>query len=191
MWKRAIEVSICGVTVETLSPEDLLIALCIHGAKHFWERLSWVGDVARVLSMDLRLNWSLVFRLAGEARVERMLALALYLTVELFGVELPPEVRQKVHSDRIAFELAAQVISRMFDGADFSAVSLRRAIAFNLRARRHWVDKMRYCGYLLTPTDADLAIQVLPARLEFAYYLLRPFRLMWKAHEPQASTRSR
>jgi hypothetical protein len=184
MWKRAIEVPVCGVSVETLSREDLLIALCIHGAKHFWERLSWVCDVARLLSLDRQLNWSLVFRLANEAGVERMLALGLCLAFELFSIELPAELVRKVHSDTIAVDLAAQVVGRMFDGAGFTPFSFQRAIGFNLKARPRWREKMRYCRYLLTPTEADLAIRALPARLEFAYYLLRPFRLTWKAKEP-------
>jgi hypothetical protein len=184
MWKRAIEVSVCGVSVETLSPEDLLIALCIHGAKHFWERLSWVCDVAHLLRLDRRLNWSLVFRLADEAGVERMLALGLCLAVELCHLELPAELLRKVHEDPIAVDLAARVVSRMFDGASLMPFSVQRAIGFNLRARRRWREKMRYCRYLLAPTDADLAIRSLPARLEFAYYLLRPFRLTWKARVP-------
>jgi hypothetical protein len=167
--------------VETLAPEDLLIALCIHGAKHFWERLSWVCDVAHLLSLDRPLDWSLVFQLARAAGVERMLALGLCLAVELFSIELPAELLRQIQSDAIAFGLAAEVISRMFEGADFRPFSFQRAIGFNLRARRHWLEKVRYCGYLLTPTDADLAIGDLPARFEFAYYLLRPFRLMWKS----------
>ncbi|PYY09939.1 MAG: hypothetical protein DMG69_08890 [Acidobacteria bacterium] len=28
--------------VHTLSPEDLLLVLCVHAAKHVWRRLSWV-----------------------------------------------------------------------------------------------------------------------------------------------------
>jgi putative nucleotidyltransferase-like protein len=183
MWKRAIGVSICGVRVNTLSPEDLLVALCIHGAKHFWERLAWVCDVARLLSLDQQLDWSLVFRLAGEAGVERMLALGLCLAVELFSVELPADLLRRVHSDTIVFDLAAQVTTRMFDGADFRPLSFQHALRFNLRARSRWLEKVRYCGYVLAPTDADLATRALPARLEFAYYLLRPFRLMWRERE--------
>src|SRR5882724_13583915 len=32
------------------SPECLLVTLCIHGAKHHWERLMWLCDVARLLA---------------------------------------------------------------------------------------------------------------------------------------------
>jgi len=113
-----------------------------------------------------------------------MLALGLNLAVELFNLALPAELQRQVHSDTIAVDLATQVISRMFDGAGSKPLSFQRAIAFNLRARRRWPDKARYCRYLLTPTDADLATRALPARLEFAYYLLRPFRLMWRPREP-------
>jgi hypothetical protein len=132
--------------------------------------------VARLV--DQELDWFLVFQLAAEAGVERMLALGLCLAAELFSVELRAELVRRTHSDAIASDLAVQAVSRMFAGADLRPFSLQRAIGFNLRARRRWFEKARYCGYLLAPTEADLAIRALPERLEFAYYLLRPLRLM-------------
>ena len=33
-------------TIRTMAPPDLLISLCVHGAKHGWERLKWLCDIA-------------------------------------------------------------------------------------------------------------------------------------------------
>ena len=184
LWGRATTVSVCGARVETLSPEDLLLALCIHGAKHFWERLSWVCDLAQLVSSHPRLDWPLVFKLAAEAGIERMLSLGLVLAVELLDVPPPPEVMRIVSEDAAAPRLASQVIERMFDGARFAPLGFHRAISFNLRVRPRWSEKARYCRYLLAPTDADLTTRRVPARLEFAYYVARPFRLIWKAKQP-------
>jgi len=44
--------------VSALSVEDELVLICIHGAKHFWERLMWIADVAALISAQTAINWS-------------------------------------------------------------------------------------------------------------------------------------
>src|SRR3989440_7235273 len=46
VWERAETIAFGGGEVRCLSAEDLLLALCVHGAKHLWERLAWGCDVA-------------------------------------------------------------------------------------------------------------------------------------------------
>ncbi|HEU4772572.1 MAG TPA: nucleotidyltransferase family protein, partial [Candidatus Udaeobacter sp.] len=46
LWNRLTRTSFCGRDVLSLSPEDSLLVLCIHGSKHCWERLAWICDVA-------------------------------------------------------------------------------------------------------------------------------------------------
>jgi hypothetical protein len=36
--------------VKTLSAEDLLFSLCVHGSRHLWERLGWICDVAELIA---------------------------------------------------------------------------------------------------------------------------------------------
>ncbi len=66
-----------GRTIRQLAPDDLLVALCVHGAKHQWERLSWVRDVAGVLTKwpDIDLD-SLLVR-ASDKGYSRILLLSL------------------------------------------------------------------------------------------------------------------
>jgi len=46
---RAQTVTVCGRAVRALSPEDLLLTLCVHAAKHAWVRLYWLRDIAATL----------------------------------------------------------------------------------------------------------------------------------------------
>src|SRR5262249_27396386 len=46
-----------GQTVLTFSPEDLLVYLCAHGAKHAWERLIWIAGVAGLIHRHSTLGW--------------------------------------------------------------------------------------------------------------------------------------
>src|SRR5205085_7151676 len=70
-WSRASSVRILNGSVETLSAEDLLLALCVHGTKHLWERLAWVCDVAALINSRESLDWQAVFERARAAHAER------------------------------------------------------------------------------------------------------------------------
>ncbi|PYS79053.1 MAG: hypothetical protein DMF66_04080 [Acidobacteria bacterium] len=180
VWSRAVAVSVCGGEVKTLSPEDLLVALCVHGTKHFWERLAWVCDVAELLNSRPNLDWPFALRLARDSHVERMLLLGLRLASGLLGASLPEGLPRLALADAAVARLSGEVAARMFDGAEFEPLSIVRGVRFNLRARRRLLEKARYFRFILTPTDGDLIALRLPAGLTFAYYLLRPLRLFRK-----------
>jgi hypothetical protein len=182
-WARAARVSILNGSVWTPSAEDLLLALCVHGTKHLWERLAWVCDVAGLVNSNPGLDWRVVFERASAARVERMLLLGLTLARGLAGAELPEDVWHKVESDEAAARLASGAALRMFDGAEYRPAGLLRSVGFNLRARSRARERLRYFRFILTPTGGDLASLALPARLSFVHYLLRPFRLLLKRPE--------
>src|SRR5262249_22989147 len=57
-WGRLEGASLCGRPVRAFSAVDLLLILCAHGAKHGWERLAWVCDVARHLAARGDLDWA-------------------------------------------------------------------------------------------------------------------------------------
>lgn len=179
VWERAVAVALSGGEVKSLSPEDLLLALCVHGTKHLWERLAWVCDVAALINSRTTLDWSYVIRQAQDSRVKRMFQLGLRLARGLAGANVPEEVVGS-RIDREAAGLADEVAKRLFEGADYEPSSFIRSVAFNLRARVRVREKMRYLRFILTPTDGDLTALQLPGSLSFVYYLLRPFRLVLK-----------
>ncbi|MFL6285399.1 MAG: nucleotidyltransferase family protein [Pyrinomonadaceae bacterium] len=182
-WSRASSVPLLGGTVATLSAEDLLLALCVHGTKHLWERLAWVCDVAGLINSHAELDWRAVFERARAAHVERMLLLALALAQTLAAASLPEEVRRSVEEDEAVARLSSEAAARMFDGAEYRPAGLFRSVGFNLRARSRARERLRYFRFILTPTDGDLTALALPARLSFIYYLLRPLRLLLKRPE--------
>jgi len=182
-WARAVRVPLLGGTVATLSAEDLLPALCVHGTKHLWERLAWVCDVAGIINSNPKLDWDAVFTRARAAHTERMLLLGLTLARALASAELPAEIWQRARNDETASRLASGAALRMFNGAEYKPSSFIRSVGFNLRARKRTRERLRYFRFILTPTDGDLKSLALPARLSFVYYLLRPLRLLLKRPE--------
>ncbi len=173
-------VKLLKLEVESLSPEDLLLSLCVHGTKHLWERLAWICDIAELVRARPQMNWQQLAERARNLRAERMLHLGLRLALDLLDAPLPAEIKSRVSSDTAAGELATQVTERLFEGAEYSPAGLLKNMNFNLRARRDWRDKARYLSFIFTPTDGDLGVVRLPAGLSFVYYLLRPFRLLLK-----------
>jgi Uncharacterised nucleotidyltransferase len=49
LWTRIRRTELRGRPVTTLATEDLLLYLCMHGAKHGWPLLSWICDLAGLI----------------------------------------------------------------------------------------------------------------------------------------------
>jgi hypothetical protein len=108
-----------GNTVPTFSPEDTLLLLCVHGGmRHYFEKLVWICDVARVMEVLSDSDWERAFERADELGLKRVLALALLLAHDLFGVELPARGEQWIHSDRVVYYLANRLLKRAFGSMD-------------------------------------------------------------------------
>ncbi|HEY9285601.1 MAG TPA: nucleotidyltransferase family protein, partial [Pyrinomonadaceae bacterium] len=84
-WARSRESEFFGAPSRSLAVEDLLLALCVHGSKHRWEQLSWVCDVAQLLSKNPNLRAAELLERAGRGGCRRMLLLGLRLAHELLG----------------------------------------------------------------------------------------------------------
>lgn len=178
LWENAKLETFNGMTINTLSPEDLLLSLCVHGAKHLWERLSWIADIAQLLEVHPELNWSALLGRARQTGTERMLLLGLFLAHDLLGAKLPEQVKLQFESDAEIKLLTGQIYSQLFaEGSDASGSS--GYFFFQLKARRRLRDKFNYCRYVICPTEGDLTLISLPASLSFVYYLLRPLRMFW------------
>src|SRR6267143_1958694 len=59
-FARQVRVRLDAREAPALSVEDELVLICIHGAKHFWERLMWIADVAALVSRQTGIDWQRV-----------------------------------------------------------------------------------------------------------------------------------
>ena len=81
--------TISGGETRQLSPEDLLVYLCIHGSKDRWNHLDSICCVAELVRSRPDMKWVRVEHLAGEIHCRRMLDLGLFLANHLLDDELP------------------------------------------------------------------------------------------------------
>ena len=178
--ERLIRVSLGGHLIETFGPEYGLSLLCIHGSKDFWERISWIADVAEFVQAHPRLDWDQVIRRAESLRAVRMLHLGLALAIGFFDLPLPDEISRRVKADEIACVLAREIELRIFhDGAN----SLGAAGRFWFRRRMldGIFEGWRYSARLtVSPAEEDWEMVRLPRPLAPLYVALRPLRLLLK-----------
>jgi hypothetical protein len=184
IWERRASLPLGGAQAATLSPEDLLLFLCLHGSRHQWLRLQWLCDVAQLIRRYPSLDWEKVMEQARIAGGRRMLFLGIYLANDILGAPLPPEIEQKVRRDPPIAKLAGQVKWRLFEGplqlfkpwkrADFRSQLMDRAWDRLSCLSRRWLD------ILTTPRSTDWNSLPLPDALFPLYYVIRPLRLAGK-----------
>ncbi len=174
------ETVINGTSIKTLLPEDLLLSLCVHGAKHLWERLSWLADVSELMAVEKNLNWQQLISSARHSGCERLLFLGLRLAQKLLGVALPSEVEKAIKQEPGVETLTDEISARLLteDDQRRGVPGLLSQIIFQLKARRRIKDKIKYLRFVVSPTDEDLRLFNLPQPLTPFYYLLRPARML-------------
>src|SRR5204863_6282428 len=114
LWTRQSAGQLGTVQIAQPAPEDMLLALCVHGAKHLWERLAWLCDIAGLIEQHPELNWARLIAKARATGSERMLLLGLSLAADLFGLELPTACRQALTQEPSVSALAAAVRRGLF-----------------------------------------------------------------------------
>ena len=179
LWRDLETISINGVELKTLAAGDLLFSLCVHGSRHLWERLGWICDVAELIARH-ELDWTALQRRATAADSERMFLLGLQLARKLLGTTLPTEIEQRCDSDPRLESLAANISEHLFNGPTHVPATAREIFKYNIGVRKSLAARARYFVHVLRPTDSDFGTRPLPQRLSFAYYLVRPIRLIFK-----------
>ena len=176
---RAIRMKIGGREIIVFSAEDLLVMLCVHGGKHFWERLSWIVDIAQLIRAR-EVDWQLLLEIAAKLESRRALLLGLYLAHEVAGAELPESILGCAGSDANVRWLAQKVLDQYEGISDPSAGVFQRA-AFRLRSCDKFGRGLRQLIRLsLSPTESDREAIRLLGFLAPLYAFVRPLRLLGK-----------
>ncbi|HKV04722.1 MAG TPA: nucleotidyltransferase family protein [Candidatus Acidoferrales bacterium] len=178
--KRLVTVGLSGHEVRTFGPEDGLILLCIHGAKDFWERLSWVADISELVQAQPGLDWDQVFGRAESWHTRRMLHLGLALAERLLDAPLPPEIASRVREDREATSLASEAERRLLSRG-WQPLDAAGRLRFRRRTMEGYLAGWNYSLRLaVVPAEEDWLSMRLPRSLAPLYVAFRPFRLLLK-----------
>jgi hypothetical protein len=179
LWRNLATIEVNGRKMKTLSADDLLFSLCVHGSRHLWERLGWICDIAELIERH-ELSWPALRQRATAADSERMFLLGLHLARKLLQTNLPPDVQERCDKDARLESLAQNVIAHLFSGPTHVPATSTEIFKYNIGVRKSLAARARYFLHMLRPTDSDFNTGALPARLTFGYYLIRPFRLLFR-----------
>jgi hypothetical protein len=176
LFERAVNVTVAGRSVNTPSPEDLLLVLSLHAAKHVWGRLIWLCDIVQIAKRE-NVTWSLVRSRAREFGIERILHITLLLANRFLKTPLPPPVEKAVLADRAARILAEEIAADLAGGVSHEEVQLSYfRLMMRLRERR--MDRLRFLARLaLTPGPGEWEAVRLPKALFPLYRVVRLARL--------------
>ena len=174
---RLIRLEIGGKSLRTFSVEDLLVMLCVHGAKHFWERLAWIVDIAQLTTV-CEVNWSLLSEIAAKRGSARLLQLGLYLAHEVVGTPLPQSVLECARNDAHVQWLAGKVLEQYAGKSGTRFGVLHRAV-FRFRSCDGYQPGLRQLFRLMmSPTESDRQSVRLPRLFSSLYRVVRPLRLV-------------
>src|SRR5882762_8961134 len=181
-FARQVRVRLDAREAPALSVEDELVLICIHGAKHFWERLMWIADVAALVSRQTDINWKLVADSARAVGAERMLHTGLRLASDLLRAPLPGKIQAIVQADAVSARLVERTL-KWLPAAGSAPPGLLERAAYRLRMRGGLISAPVYLLRLsFSPTEEDwmegAGMEV--RRHSFFNAVRRPFRLARK-----------
>ena len=165
--------------VRSLAPEDLFSILCVHGAKHLWERLIWICDLAELVEKTPAFNWTMLLNTARERNVQRMTVLGLSLMRSVLGTELPGEVENWLSTQPETLRLASQLRRQILTCATNNEGQLQghslSADAMLMQTIDAPRDRLGFLWHLATvPTLSDRATLNLHPKLDFLWCIVRP-----------------
>jgi hypothetical protein len=104
LWGRACRAAIAGEESMVLSPEDLLLHLCLHASRHLFEfGLGTLWDIRVVLDRYCReIQWDHVRSRIRDWRAERSVCMALRLAKDLADAPVPRTLLEAIEPEALA-----------------------------------------------------------------------------------------
>ena len=174
LFARSREQKLDGSRAQVLGPEDQLIFLCIHAAKHLWARLGMVQDIAVLAGFDLDWDWMI-----GEARrsgILRMVLISLECAKEVLGCKLPRAI-----TTALEMSTAQSFVARIQQSLETMHETSPESIAyfrFMIEVRERRIDQARLVWRLaMTPSVHEWRAIGIPDTLFPIYSLVRARRL--------------
>jgi hypothetical protein len=163
--------------------DDLLLILCVHGAKHRWERLEWLAGVGEAVRSAQQMDWDGLVERASALGVRRMLLLGLLLSHEILDAPVPPDVVARGRADRHVASLAAEVPGILADPVLEAGAFSGPVDSFRYRLRERLRDRARFLAYRATTPSTPEEWRFLSiAGMQFPLHAVtRPFNLTGKA----------
>lgn len=172
-------ITIQGKKLKTLQLEELIIYLCIHGAKHQWERLEWLVDIAYLIKTQ-SIDWERLIKLTYQINSEKMVMSAFNLCKNFFKTDFTPEIEDHLQEpaiQKISKNLEIHFIQHFSDSLTTS-VKTKTISLIQFQLLDGTKNKLLFLTSLFKPTQLDYLSYHLPNKLTFLYYFIRPLNII-------------
>ena len=184
IWSRLEPRPWNGHAFPVLPPEETLLMLCVHGAKHLWCKLGWIADVAGLLALPAPPDLTRTFELAGRCGVTRLLCMGLLLAKRLAGSCLPENVSARIDSDLMAGSLARKALDVVAKTPVNPDVDPARYLIY-FKAKDCRRDQFLFAVRLMATLAAgEWNPSALPEVFSPFYYLFRPLHMAGRHSGP-------
>lgn len=169
--------------IETLSLSNTLLTLLIHhGVNDIWRTVRHSIDFASFISKyHADIDWGEMERLTRKYRIYKTTCLGLSMCREIYGIEIPGN-----------FIIIGPLLKRVIhDMLRFPPIKRKKLSGENIfqqfRLRDSAVDKIllsgAYASTALLPNIRDVEAWPIPVKWGFAYYFIKPFRLLLRRRQ--------
>ena len=184
LWRSHHFGQLFGKRVRCLSSEHLILYLCMHGAKHYWERLEWICCLSAVIRANPTVQWSVIVEEAAKLGGIRIIQLGVLLVNRLEGNTAAWWPAELIKPDHAANELADRAWRSLFTEELVGSKRDMYRFHFYLSARERLRDRLSVVGLesvrIPHPDSSMWRHFPLPSGLLFLYYFLGPLRLLGK-----------
>jgi hypothetical protein len=183
LFKRSAIMRLGGRDRRTLGNEDLLLVLCAHAAKHVWEQLSLLCDIAQLARLP-QMDWMNVQQQAQRLGIERIVAVNFMLAKHLLDAPVPDALQNWISVDKTDAKLAEELLPIVAAAPEVNSESITyfRLMA---RLREHARHRARFYWRLFsTPSVGEWSSIRLSSQLSPLYRVVRAFRLLRRIPKP-------
>ena len=174
--------------LETLAPVDLVLYLCVHGAKHYWFRLKWLADVHALLAHDDAEKIAQFYNHACSHGLDVPAGQMLLMLEEVYGVAIPPITRARAISSwkvRWSTRLALRYLHAVEEPGRLRLATTSMALG-RLLLHRHPLYAVREVGVMLI--DWPVALKLGGSRWTYVVAIIgRPVFWAVRKIKPQAT----
>jgi len=153
-----------------LPPDDMLIILLMHGAKHMWGSLHWLYDLSAFVQRHPDFDWSALLAETARRGVKRLTLVSFVTAEQVLGLPLPAALEQAVDADPVARAMARFNADLLFDPTPLDTPSGQlRFVLYQLLMREFLPEQAAYLIYTLrhrrSPATRTLLIELIGAAL--------------------------
>jgi hypothetical protein len=187
LWQRARPATVAGVEVLALSPEDLLLHLCLHVCyqHHLDAGLLSFCDIAETIHRYREeMDWGQVVRTAREWGATRYVGLTLQLVGHMLGGAVPDDVVERLVPgglDPRILEMASEAFAARLSSPEYVSRSVR-----DLWGARSLGDRARLFWNRVFVSRSEMAEKYPQSRnaKHLCFYYARRLRDVMDAHGP-------